>query len=214
MNKNGGGSFRGIFISLGIVAALVVLGVIVGKSFPQEETIPNLQGYSKASAVEALELSGFKTVVEEVAVTTGIKQGLVINTDPPAGTKVKRGSSIQINVSNSPIVESETDKKVDSPPWYPEGYSSYSTELAYQWVAGGPDPCGSISCHYFTMNVTPHFGCPNGVYVEINMTSGGVVVDWSNDTVPALAAGQTAQLQFISYQDNVDSGQVANMSCR
>lgn len=97
--------------------------------------------------------------------------------------------------------------------WVPEGFTIFDDQIAYQWIEGGPDPCGGISCQFNTLNATSQFGCPDGIYVEVNFLSNGVVVDWSNDTVPSLAAGQIAQLQFVSYEGNADSAQVANMSC-
>jgi hypothetical protein len=102
--------------------------------------------------------------------------------------------------------------------WYPAGYSpvNQNPSFAIQWVPGAADPCGNISCSYWTMNIVSQNDCPGGVYVEVNMSdSGGTVFDWDNDTVASLAAGQVAQLQFLTYEprDGDNTAQVANVSC-
>ena len=44
-------------------------------------------------------------------------------------------------------------------------------------------------------------------------SSSGSVVDWSNDTASYLSAGQTAKLEFDTYEDNADQTEITDVSC-
>jgi hypothetical protein len=90
----------------------------------------------------------------------------------------------------------------ESAPWYPRGFSTlYSDEdeLAYKFT-DKPKDC--YSCYEWTATIVSQNGC-SSTYAEGNMTSssGGSVVDWSNDTTGALSPGQTADISFQSYVD-------------
>lgn len=169
--------------------------------------VPDVMGMHEKEANEALKKLGLHQEG-----SSDYPAWTVHNIDPPAGTEVKRGSYIKL------FFTEDTDPKGSasgSNTWIPQGFSAFNNDLAYQWnLATGPSPDCAGSCQYADLLVSSHFGCPNGVYVEINFLSAGVVVDWSNDTVPALGAGQTAQLQFVSYQTPSGSQtEVVKMSC-
>lgn len=197
--------------SLALPAALFFSFLMQG--IEDKTEVPFVYDYSAEEATKLLETEGFEVEILEESSPSEVEKGVVLRTMPNVGNFIDKGSKVILIVSKG---SDSADKLVpnSTTSWQPSGFTAYNEELAYMWVSGGPNPCGSMACSYFTMDVISHFGCPKGVYVEINMTSEGVVVDWSNDTVPALAAGQTAQLQFITYQQNVDTGQIANMTCR
>lgn len=177
--------------------------------------VPDLTGLTKSDAQLQLESLGFQVAIDTSLFTASGEPGTVMKMIPRIGTLLEKGSKVTLMVVpdlTAPI-DPNSDSNQANSAWYPTGFYEYNNQLAYQWVEGGADPCGSVACQFNTMNVIAKTGCPRGVYVEVNFLSGGVVVDWSNDTVPSLSAGQTAQLQFVSYQGNVDSAQVANMSC-
>lgn len=194
------------------ICVLFALGIWTSST--EEISVPNVQGMTQTKAIQALENVGFKVEVQLTTATTGIKSGEVVKSDPVASSTAKRGSLILLLVSDVPKKEEQGNESSSNlPPWYPPEYSPYLDQLAYQWVSGASPPtCGS-ACRYFTLNVTSQHGCYNGLYVEMNFTSNGTVVDWSNDSIPSLQAGQIAQLQFITYDLNVDSGQLVTMNC-
>lgn len=100
-------------------------------------------------------------------------------------------------------------------PWYPKGYTEYDSDLAYKWTTHKRSADCS-DCIYWTMQVIANTGCLGGVYAELNIMRNGEVVDWTNDSVPSLAAGQVAFLEFISYQDGSGSsyqGQLTSLNC-
>lgn len=102
-----------------------------------------------------------------------------------------------------------------SVPWYPRGFDEYEDGLAYRFVDGATSPCYS-SCFYWTIEVTSLYGCSDGLYAELNISQGNRVVDWTNDTLPSLAAGQVAQLQMVTYSSSVNSnsrGELVTLRC-
>jgi hypothetical protein len=64
------------------------------------------------------------------------------------------------------------------------------------------------------MYVISQNGCPNGLYAEMNILSGGAVVSYTNDSLGSLPAGQTAQLTFDAFDLPSDvQGQLTKINC-
>ncbi|MDE2386374.1 MAG: zinc ribbon domain-containing protein [Actinomycetales bacterium] len=110
--------------------------------------------------------------------------------------------------------DSSSDYGTDTydPNWPPAGYTDWDGSVAYKWTTSTTDSDCS-DCTYSTMDVTSLYGC-DSLYVEVNFTdSTDSVVDWSNDTASYLSAGQTAKLEFDTYEDNADHTTVTEISC-
>lgn len=117
-------------------------------------------------------------------------------------------------VDPSQIVEKDDSTSSEDLKWYPTDFTYYADGLAYKWVKGGSDPCGSVTCSYFTLELISLHGCPQSLYVEMSMTSLGSVVDWDNGYVPALEPNTVAEMQFVTYDTRVDSGSISSISCQ
>lgn len=149
---------------------------------------------------------------------------MVWNDDDVGDSSLEAGDPAVLNIrdcdlgmrnADGDLVSGTASERDEGPSWYPDGYSEFSDEIAYQFVDNGPNPCGSIDdCQFSTANLVSKWGCPNGLYAEMNLYSSGVVVDWTNDSVPSLRAGQVAQLQFVSYEGNIDQGEIVTVNCR
>lgn len=99
-----------------------------------------------------------------------------------------------------------------NPDWPPTGFTDYDGEVAYKWTTSTTDSDCS-GCTYSTMDVTALYGC-DSLYVEVNfLDSTGSIVDWSNDTVSSLSAGQTARLEFDTWEDYADQTEITDVSC-
>lgn len=76
--------------------------------------------------------------------------------------------------------------------WHPKGYNLYEPGLAFKWV--------TPECDYgdwcWAMIVRSEFGCPDGVYAEMNIEKNGVITDYSNATVGSLPAATPARMEF------------------
>lgn len=99
--------------------------------------------------------------------------------------------------------------------WVPAGFDWHSDEFATKWVTQEGDwPCED--CNFWKLKVVPQYDCSRGVYAELNMLDyAETVVDWSNDSLPSLSAGQTGLLVFKNYpyDEGIDSGQLTQLNC-
>lgn len=103
------------------------------------------------------------------------------------------------------------ETRAASVPWYPEGFSTITNEVAVDWVPGAGNSC--YGCVYWTLDVVSKQPCSTGLYVEINIAekSSGRVVDWTNDTLPYLDAYQVGRLQFEAYLSGRGSNYTAEV---
>jgi eukaryotic-like serine/threonine-protein kinase len=73
--------------------------VLVVSSGPVQVAVPNVVGQPQAAATTALDNQGF--VVNAIAATSNtVLPGIVISTNPPAGTERAKGSAVQLVVSS------------------------------------------------------------------------------------------------------------------
>lgn len=128
-------------------------------------------------------------------------------------------SSKNSSINNSSLDDtSNADEYVPDEPvvtdWAPAGYTQYDDYLAYQFVTDNYE--GDCSdCTWWFVKVTAHYDCAGGIYGELNMEdSSGTIVDWSNDTVSALYAGQEAVLEFHHYPyEEGMNGTITKLTC-
>jgi serine/threonine-protein kinase len=92
-------------LAIGVAAAfaLLILGIIMlvrllGSESPDLVTIPELAGNQPASAIEELTRLGL-SIEQEVVANTQIAAGLVVGTDPAAGSQVERGTLVKLLIS-------------------------------------------------------------------------------------------------------------------
>lgn len=150
-------------------------------------------------------------VVAGVLAATGIT--LANNARNAVNSSSEDYSSDNLDYSTDPG-DSISDYGTDSydPNWPPTGFTDYDGEVAYKWTTSTTDSDCS-DCTYSTMDVVSQYGC-DSLYVEVNfLDSSGSVVDWSNDTASYLSAGQTAKLEFDTYEDNADQTEITDVSC-
>jgi hypothetical protein len=85
--------------------------------------------------------------------------------------------------------------------------------IEYKWLKPNSFTCSyGTSCFGLTVRATED--CQAGVYVEINiLDKSGTVVDWANDSVPALASGRSAKLIFETFERAGTTAQVATTTC-
>jgi serine/threonine-protein kinase len=98
---------RGVIAIVAILALLVVSIPLLIRSLARVE-IPSLVGQTKAVAEETLRDAGF-SVTSEIENHRTIPQGNVIRTNPPAGSNVRKGSTIQLVVSAGPPIVTVPD---------------------------------------------------------------------------------------------------------
>lgn len=94
-------------------------------SGPNEVEVPNVSGYSENNAKSTLKSAGFTNVSVVYDNSDTVTSGLVVRTDPSAGTKTAANQTITVTVSTGP-----SDKRVDVPYVVGESYSDARYELA------------------------------------------------------------------------------------
>jgi len=100
-----------------------------------------------------------------------------------------------------------------APPWYPADYTVRSDEIAWRWMPRGSFTCDSGS-RCWGVEVIAHYGCSD-VYVELSVIdSADRVVDFANDSIGGLRAGQHGILKPSNYSDAGSlSGRVTSLTC-
>jgi hypothetical protein len=102
----------------------------------------------------------------------------------------------------------------DSAPWYPRGFDEWSDDsnIAWRWAPSGYYCDFGDRC--WRVEVISRMGCPISLYVELNVLDySDSVIDWTNDTVSGLAAGDKAKLELSTFNDNASSGRITKISC-
>ena len=94
-------------------------------SGPNEVEVPNVSGYSENNAKSTLKAAGFTDISVVYDNSDTVTSGLVVRTDPSAGTKTAANQTITVTVSTGP-----SDKRVDVPYVVGESYSDARYELA------------------------------------------------------------------------------------
>jgi hypothetical protein len=135
-----------------------------------------------------------------------------------AAMNAAKQQSIASSDSSSGSYDSSTDStSTDSTDtqsdWPPTGFTDWDGTVAYKWTTStSSSDCGD-GCTFSTMDVTPSVGCTD-LYVEVNfLDADGNIVDWGNDTASSLSVGQTAKLEFDSYDANASSTDITEISC-
>jgi eukaryotic-like serine/threonine-protein kinase len=105
-DRRGSGTGRIVAIVLGVVAALALVGFVLSQVFggpaqPRQFALPNVVGQQQEAARSALLLENLNPTVNLVE-SPEDQRGLVISTDPPAGTQVAERTAVTLNVGAGP----------------------------------------------------------------------------------------------------------------
>ncbi|HVL91562.1 MAG TPA: PASTA domain-containing protein, partial [Actinomycetota bacterium] len=93
---------RGTGIALLAAIAAAMIGIIIWALLallpksPSTVPVPSVEGFTVEAAQGRLELAGFKTKVGEGIPSDVIAEGLVLRTDPAAGTRLAKGEEVTI----------------------------------------------------------------------------------------------------------------------
>lgn len=85
---------------IGALALVAVVALLAYLAFGRMETVPNVKGSSAEVATKRLEDRGFKVIVD--ARPAKDPADTVLRSDPAAGRRVRRGTSVRIVVSKGP----------------------------------------------------------------------------------------------------------------
>jgi serine/threonine-protein kinase len=86
---------------------------------PQEAAVPNVLGQEAAAAAAALEGAGFKAKTVTLPVSDTTKVGLVVEQNPHAGNKARRGSTVTLAIGVAEPQQTTSTTTTTPPPATP-----------------------------------------------------------------------------------------------
>jgi len=117
------------------------------------------------------------------------------------------------NLLNYDSALSEAKNVLANAPWYPRGFSEFSDfpGIAYK-------PYRNYYCSYSfgtcaKFQIISNSSCQSNLYVEANLTVGGSVVDWGNDST-SLGAYQIAEMEIYFSTDRSGTYEITTINCR
>lgn len=198
--------------SFRITAVIVLLTLMSGCA----QTVPDLSGLTRSEIVE--ELAGLGLTAEFAEdYSDAIPSGEVIRSKPSAGERAEPGMEVQVTLSKGikPDIDSLGVPEVEI--WWDSSFFPLSLEVAGRFTTEtySDNPCGYTACDYWVMEITSKNGCPGGLFIQLNILDGSVVVDSAIDSVSSLRAGQIAELVFTKRDlgSGTFSAQVSSASC-
>jgi len=114
--------------------------------------------------------------------------------------------------SSSELASRKEQASAETTPWYPDGFKEhFTTGIAFRKSEKSLS-CGS--CRGVGYEVVSITDCPNSLYVEGNIfDASGVLIDWTNDSVGSLKAGQIAYIELTSYSGG-ERIEISKVSCK
>ncbi len=98
-NKNKKLAIIGGSVAGGLIIILVVLGLILGWFGGKEVEVPSFKNMTLEEAQTAAEEYNLEIKMGEEVVSEDVEKGKIVSSDPEAGTVVKEGSTIKVNIS-------------------------------------------------------------------------------------------------------------------
>lgn len=106
--------------------------------------------------------------------------------------------------------------RAERAPWWPVGYTRLNDDVAWQPYSSSEysyAPCEIAFSACLKGRVVTRVQCQS-VYFQANIyDSGRQIVDWSNDSLGVINAGETAVVEFVSSVEGHLSWRVTNVAC-
>ncbi len=133
-DDGGNGRRKALWWILGVVAAIliIVIGYLLLSGGGKTDSVPSVVGLTQSAAEKAVVKAGLTPSVVKVS-SSSVKSGLVTQTDPQFGTKVKPGSTVTLDVSTGP-------HKIKMPSVVGEQQSAAQSQLQQFNVTTKTDP--------------------------------------------------------------------------
>lgn len=111
---------KGLYVTLTILALIVAIGlvlfmnpsIITGKNVE----VPDVQNATLDEAIDSLQTAGFTIGTQTAQTSDTVKEGDIVGTDPEAGSKLKKGTEVNLIVSSGKekvAMQDYTGKNVD-----------------------------------------------------------------------------------------------------
>jgi len=105
------------------------------------------------------------------------------------------------------------DTRSQNIPWYPKGFDSFDSNIAYRFLKGSEYKCTFYGASCWGIEIVAKNGC-NNLYAELTIfDSADRNIGWTNDSATNVRAGKKAVLVFATYEDGADKGSLSEVSC-
>ena len=217
---DGGGkkSKKPLFIALGVVAALAVIGALVFAfaSGGSGDPVPDVTKKTVEEATSILKQAGFELGKQDQKYDDNVEAGLIISQDPAANTKREKGTKInlivsmgkeQVEVPNLEGMSIQDAQKAlaDKGLKAYAGKAEYSSDVPAEHIISQDPPAGTkvdkgTTVTYYASLGTEDIGVPN-------------VVNYSqNEAISTLNSSGFEAAVETAYDENVDYGYVISQN--
>jgi len=93
---------------------------------------------------------------------------------------------------SDPTFPTTISTQTSAPSWVLPGWTQVG-DLAWKWTDADQGDCKSYQDGCFGITVMSKDGCPGGIYIEVAVLEGGVVVDRANEITAGLDPRQQAR---------------------
>ena len=99
-------------------------------------------------------------------------------------------------------------------PWYPKGFTTYDSNVAYRFLTYGKEyKCSYYGAYCWGVELIAKSGC-SSLYAELTiLDKSDRNVGWTNDTANNIRANEKVVLVFDSFDDGADTGRLSKVSC-
>jgi len=99
-------------------------------------------------------------------------------------------------------------------PWYPKGFDSFDSNVAYRFLKYGSEyKCSYYGAYCWGVEIVTFTGC-NNLYAELTFfDSSDRNIGWTNDTATNVLPREKVVLIFDTYEDGADTGRLSEVSC-
>lgn len=127
------------------------------------------------------------------------------------GVFVLIGTLTQPSTTNGQT--SSFDSQTADTSWIPTGYTQWDDNVAWKWADNSTFECASYDDACNAVDLVSHYGCPNGIFVEIAaVDDSGVVRDKGNEITAAVPVGVQARA-VVGLPGEFSQSQVSQISC-
>lgn len=145
-------------------------------------------------------------VVLAVGCSVLVSEGLEEAAAPVADDPVYEDAA----VAETGLDEIEEAAPPPSPAWDPPaGFETWEDGIAWRYVQD-PD-CDYGGC--WQVEVVTRDGCPDGLYVALNILDGETVVGTTNDLIGSVAPDEVARLTLTTFEEGPRSGRLTEITC-
>ena len=154
-------------------------------------------------------------LTESVAAAPDVEQLVELLRDAWTACEIETTIDELLNSAKTLDARLKTVKtRAQNLPWYPKGFKSFDSNVAYRFLKYGSEyKCSYSGAYCWGIEMVTKTGC-NNLYAELTIfDSSNRNIGWTNDTTTNVLPREKVVLIFNSYEDGADTGRLSEVSC-